>query len=438
MINAMQKVTKTKKSGARYLGLLCISMLLWQPTLCLPQTAKQLSIDSCYAMARRNYPLVKQMGLIEKTKAYSIDNAAKGYLPQLNVSGQATYQSEVTALPISMPDVDIPSLSKDQYRIYTEINQPITDLFTIDEQMKMIETNTLIAEQKVEIELYQLRERINQLFFGILLIDAQIRQLELLKRDIQSGIDKINAAIANGTALKSSADVLRAELLKAEQRNIELEANRQGYSDMLAQFINQPIDERTKFEKPANPTISEKINRPELRLYDLQKKTFDIQNQLIRAKTLPKFNFFFQGGYGRPALNQLSNDFSAYYLTGLRLNWNLSSFYTINNERQQLFIEQNTQDVQKETFLFNTRLSLSQQNREVSKYITLLATDNEIIALRESIKSKAGAQLENGTITPIDYLSYINTEDQARQDYILHEIQLLLAQYKYQTTAGNY
>jgi outer membrane protein TolC len=181
-----------------------------------------LNIDSCFKMAVRNYPLVKQYAIIEQSRDYSIENANKGYLPQLGIVGQATYQSEVTKLPISLPNISVPEMNKDQYRLYGEVTQPITELFTLKDQKELVKANNKIETQKIEVELYKLRERINQLYFGVLLMDAQIAQIALLKKDIQSGIEKANIGVANGIMLKSSVDNLKVELLKVEQRKIEL------------------------------------------------------------------------------------------------------------------------------------------------------------------------------------------------------------------------
>jgi outer membrane protein TolC len=401
------------------------------------QQVTSLTIDSCFEMAKRNFPLVKQYALIDKSKSYSIDNANKSYLPQFNIGGQATYQSEVTHIPISLPNVKVSELSKDQYKLYGEVSQAVTDLFTTKDYRELISANAEIEGQKIEVELYKLKERISNLFFGILLIDAQIQQTELLKKDIQSGIDKVNTAIAYGTALKSSADNLKAELLKANQRKIELKSNRSGYAAMLSYFIDQTVDETTFLIKPSPQIISSTINRPELKLFDFQKRTFEVQNKLIKAKNLPRLNLFLQGGLGRPALNMLSNDVNLYYLAGLRLNWNLAGLYTYKNEKQILSLNQKGLDIQKEIFLFNTNVILHQQNSEVSKMQELIETDNSIITLRESIKNKTKVQLENGTATSTDYLIDVNAQDQAAQNLILHQIQFLMTQYNYQITSGN-
>lgn len=415
---------------------LIISMCFLQITAGA-QTTGPLTIERCYELAAKNYPLAKQLQLIEKTKQYTIENIAKGWLPQLSLNGQGTYQSAVTQIPFSLPNVNIPVLSKDQYKAYTEIYQPLTEGYNIRQQKELAAANAATESQKLSVELYKIKERINQLFFGLLLIDEQLKQTELLKKDIRSGLEKTNAAIANGTALKSSGDVLQAELLKTGQRNVELKASRKGFAEMLSVFINEPVTENTQLQEPLPVAVNAAINRPELQMYEAQKAGFAVQDKLVKAKNLPRLGIFAQGGYGRPALNMLSNDFAGYYIGGLKLNWNFTGLYTAKKEKAILKINQSGIDVQKETFLLNTRMILSQQNSEVRKYQELMDTDAEIIRLREKIKQTSASQLENGTITSIDYLSYVNAEDQARQNRLLHQVQLLQAQYNYQTTSGN-
>jgi outer membrane protein TolC len=414
-----------------------MGFLLLLNDLAVAQTADHLSIDSCYRYAKNNYPLIRQQELIEKTKQYSIDNATKGYLPQLAINGQATYQSDVTQIPISLPNMTVPTLSKDQYKIYGEINQPLTDVTVINQQKQLIRDNAVVEGEKLEVELYKLKDRINQLFFGILLIDAQIHQTELLKKDIQSGIDKTSAALANGTALKSNVNMLKAELLKAGQRMTELQTNRKGYSDMLGLLINKPLTEQIVLETPVSKNNTQTINRPELRLFDAQKKIFSVQDKLITARSIPRLNLFLQSGFGKPALNMLNPDLDFYYIGGLRLSWNLSNLYTFKKDKKTLLINQDLVEIQRQTFLFNTQLSLAQQQAEQNKLVELIKADDEIIALRSSIKSTANTQLENGTITVIDYVAYVNAEDQAKQNQLLHQIQLLMTQYTTQTLSGN-
>lgn len=403
------------------------------------QQSKNLSIEEAYQLARDNYPLIKQRGLITKAKEYSVSNAAKGYLPVFSVNGQATYQSTVTNFPfkIPIPGFTLPGFSKDQYKIYGEADQLIYDGGIIKNQKQTADANEIIQQQNLEVELYTLYDRVNQLFFGTLLMDEQLKQNDLLKKDIQNGVDKAKALVANGTAYRSSVDELSAQLLQTEQAKIELKATRKAFVEMLGLFINDSLDENTVFEKPASPIFTENINRPELLFYDYQKKTFDLQNQLLKAQLRPKFSFFVQGGYGRPALNLLSNDFAWYYIGGLRMNWNFGSLYTMKNQKQLIDINKKTLDIQKETFLFNTHIAQKQNNAEIEKYLELAKKDDAIIALRESVKNAASAQLENGVLSAHDYINEVISEDQARQNLILHQVQLLQAQYNYQNTVGN-
>jgi outer membrane protein TolC len=403
-------------------------------TLMLYAQTQSITLDSCYVLAKKNYPLIKQYELIAKSNEYTLENIAKGYLPQMNINGQATYQSDVTQLPKSIPGVK--TLSKDEYKIYAEANQVIYDGGVIKEQKKLQEANALVDLQQLEVELYKLKDRINQLYFGILLIDEQLKQNFLTKNDIQLGLNKIIAQIANGTALQSNADVLKAELLKADQQTIELNSNRQEFTDMLGLFINRHLNEKTIFIKPENIASSGEIKRPELLMYDEQNKIFDARNNLLTAKNNPKISFFVQGGYGRPAFNILSNNFDPFYIGGLRLTFPLSGFYTIRNERELINISRQKTDVQKNTFLFNTQLIMKQQSADITKFQAFLKTDDEIISLRTNVKKAALAQLENGVINSSDYLREVNAEDGARQNKILHEIQLLIAQYNERNTIG--
>ena len=404
----------------------------------LQAQTKPLTIREAYQLARKNYPMIRQQGLIEKTRDYSVSNAAKGYLPQFTVLGQATYQSAVTEfnLPVSIPGVEFPSISKDQYKVYGELNQTIYDGGNVRTQVRSHEANAQVEAQKLEVELYKLNERVNQLFFGILMLDEQLKQNDLLKKDINVGIRKVQALIDNGTAFKSNANTLKAELLKADQRTIDLNASRKAYLEMLGVLTAHPLGDSSALERPVNLMAASDVNRPELKLYDAQNRSLDVQSQLLDVRNRPKLNFFFQGGYGRPALNILSNGFDPYYITGVRLNWSLSGLYTIKKDRELIRNSRDAIQLQKETFLFNTNLAAKQQNAELDRFRQLLTTDDKIITLRESIKTTAAAQLENGVINTNDFLREVNAEDQARLNKILHGIQLLMSQYSLDNTLG--
>lgn len=398
---------------------------------------QQLTLEECYTRARENYPLIHQKQLLAKSKEYSIANARTGYLPQLSIYGQATYQSDVTRVPIDIPGVVPPA--KDQYKLYGELTQTLYDGGAIRQQNNIQEIASQVEEQKVEVELYKINERINQIYFGILLIDEQIVQAGLLKKDINTSLTKTEAAIRYGTAFRSSGDLLRAELLKTEQRTIELRSSRGAYVAMIGHFLNQQLDENVKLIKPEVLPVSgdTEIKRPELSLYQYQAQLLNAQLQLSNTKNLPRLGLFLQSGYGRPALNLLENQFDFYYIGGARLTWGLSGLYNSRRDKQLRDINIQQVDTQKEVFLFNTNLTLEQQQHDIRKLQQMIDVDQEIIQLRTQITNTARAQHENGVITTNDYLRELNAEDQAKQNLLLHNIQLLLAQYNYHTTSGN-
>ncbi len=397
-----------------------------------------LSLTKAYDLATQNYPLIKQRELVSKTSSLTVDNISKGYLPQFSLSGQATYQSDVTKVTIPVPGISITPPSKDQYKIVADVNQLIYDGGSIAAQKNIQQLNEASEQQKIEVELYKLKERINQLFLGVLFLDEQLKQADLVKEDLNNGIKKTEAQVNNGVAFKSNLNVLKAELLKADQRTIELQASRKGLVDVLGLFINQSLPENINLEKPvvASVAVGNDIQRPELKFYTTQEKLLNGQYQLVDAKNKPKASLFLQSGYGRPGLNLLKNEFAFFYTTGVRLNWNFGGLYTKKNDKQLIDINKKTVEIQKETFLLNTNTSLQQQYAEVDKLKKLIEKDNEIIDLRIKVKDAAKAQLENSVITANDYLREVNAEDQARQSLIAHQVQLLQAQINYQTISG--
>ena len=396
-----------------------------------------LTLQKAYELAQQHYPLVKQKDLLKQTAGLSTENLSKGFLPQVNFNGQATYQSEVTQVSIPIPGISITPPSKDQYKLLADVNQLIYDGGIIKEQKTFQQLNLEAEQQKIEVELYKVKERMNQLFLGVLFLDEQLKQVELVKADINTGLKKMEAMVNNGVAFRSNLNVLKAELLKTDQRAIELTASRKGLLDVMGLFTGEKYDEKTVLEKPQVTTVAgTAIQRPELQLFAAQQKLFGSQYKLIDAKNKPKASAFWQGGYGRPGLNFLKNDFAFFYTTGVRLNWSFGGLYTQKREKQITAISQKTIEIQKEAFLLNTNTALKQQQAELDKLSQLIAKDAEIIDLRVKVKDAAKAQLENGVITANDYLREVNAEDQGRQSLITHQVQLLQAQINYQTISG--
>lgn len=404
-----------------------------------------ITLSECYEWAHANYPLIRQHKLIEQTEQYNLSNATKGWLPQLSVSAKATYQSDVTKLPFDaeklsaiIPGLEIPTLNKDQYQVVAEVNQTIWDGGTIRSTRQLTQAQAVADQEQLESDLYALDDRVNQLYFGCLLQDELLRQNVLLQKELQINIDRIAAMIDNGVANQSDLESMQVELLNARQKEIELKAGRKAYGQMLAVLIGKPYTEQQTLQIPVLPgtSLSGTINRPELRALDARSNMLEIQNKQVTAGLMPRIGAFIQGGYGRPGLNMLENSFEPFYIAGVRLSWNMGKLYTLKNDRRKVETNRQAVEVQRETFLFNTRLQLLQQNTEIRKITDLMKKDEEIIRLRTSIKNAAEAKLANGVISVTDLIREINSEDMAKQTAAAHRIQQLQAIYNYMYTTN--
>ena len=412
----------------KYIFLLFIGFINAQETITLEQ---------CYQWSRENYPLIKKQELIKKAEQYTTENALKGWLPQVNITAQATYQNDVTQFPVKLPNMNVEPLSKDQYKVFADVSQTIYDGGNIRNQKNLAKIQSEVQTIQTEVELDKLKERINQLYFGILQTNKQWTQLQFTKLDIKEGIKKAEAQLKNGVIFRSNLDVLKAELVKIEQKEIELQAIKQNFVQMLSYFIKKNIDENTQLETPEKILLTKNNNRSELKLFDAQKQLLETQRKIINTKNTPKLGAFFQGGYGKPGFNMLKNEFDIFYIGGIRLNIPISGFYTQKNDLALLENQSQDIEIQRENFLFNQNFIEIQQRNDLEKIQNLIDKDNELIELRKNIKTASLAQLENGVINTNDYLREVTAEEQAILTKITHEIQYLLTQYNLKAQLNN-
>ncbi|MDR0873490.1 MAG: TolC family protein [Prevotellaceae bacterium] len=411
------------------------TILIFACILCTFTLSAQLTIEECQQKARVNFPLIKQQDLIAQTEKYNLSNAARGYLPQVSLAGKATWQSDVTKLDVPAPYnqiLNVEPMSKDQYQAALEVNQLVYDGGIIRSQRKTAKAAAEMQRQKNEVDLYAVQERVTQVFFGILLIDEQWKQNDLLREELQTNYDKVSAYIKNGVANQADLDAVRVEQLRCRQRETELNALRKSYAAILLTLMGERPDENISLVKPdyQKEVITTENNRPELKFFEAQQLLYDTQMRNIKSANLPIVSLFAQGGYGKPALNMLENKFSPFFIGGVRLMWNLSGFYTQKNNLQLLETEKQSVSVQRETFLFNSNLKNIEQQNLIDKFEVQLADDDEIIALRQNVKKATEAKVANGTLTVSDLIHEINAENLSRQDKVLHEIQLLIAIYQ--------
>jgi len=402
------------------------------------QTDGTYTLDQIQELAKNNYPLIKQRDLINQSSLLSNANLNRNYLPQVSINGQATYQSSVTSFPNPALGTSVAILDKDQYKITADLTQVIYDGGVTHVQKQTQAIANLTEEEKLNVELNKLRDKINQIYLGILLYDEQLKQNLIAQIDFDEGIKKVDSQVKNGIAFNSNLFSVQAESLKNKQRKDEIETSRKSLIAILGLYINQELLNNTKLQIPVIvPGSSTTIIRPELNVFNFQDSLLYTQSKLIGVKNLPKLNAFAQGGYGKPGLDQFKNSFNPYYIGGFKLSWALGGFYTGGKERKINSINRSILDTQKELFLLNTNANLKQYQLEIDKLKLLVKTDEEIIVLRNKIKSAANAQLENNVITTADYIREVNSSDQANQNKIIHQLQLLQAQLNYQYTLGN-
>lgn len=409
------------------IGLICVNSLFLQ--------AQIITLNEVQKMAEANYPAMARYDIIEKTKAFSLANANKAYLPQGILTSQATWQSDVTQIELDIPDgmppLEIPVPDQDQYRIVAELNQLIWDGGNVSAQKKSLEANSELEKKQLDTEVYALRERVNNLYFGILLMKESLQQQLILEKELQRNYDNVQTYQLHGLANETDLSTIKVEILKAKQKRIQLEATLDAYLRMLSVVTGQTLTKEMVFVKPNPETemISPIINRPELQVFTAQEEVIDIQNALLKAKNRPTLSAFAQGGYGKPGLNMFDTEFSPYFLGGVRLSWNFGNLYRYNNDKKKINLQKQTLDSQRKTFLYNLRMQIPQLQTEVEKFQKTMQDDDEIIRHQTLIREAAEVKVENGTMTVSDLMKEINSEEAAKQAKTLHEIQFLMSIY---------
>ena len=415
----------------------CIVALLLASLALQRQAGAQVTIDSCMRMARENYPQIRQLNLIEEASRYEIASITKSWLPHLNISGKATYQSDVVEMPFEIPGFTF-NLPHDQYSLVGEISQTIWDGGTTGSQKDVAASGARVQKEQVEVSLYSLNERVEKIFLGILLYDGQLQQNGILMQSLERNARQAQACIESGTAYRSDLEMIEVNILNCEQQREELEKDRSTYVAMLEKLTGTSLAGQTFVvpDENAGWLMRDDIQRPELGLYDAQLQQQEAMVRQLNSKISPKFTLSLQGGVGRPGLNILENTFQPYWTAGVRMSWDIGALYTRKDEKRKLDAQIRKIESDRETFLFNTDLDAAQMRSSVDKARVLLERDKKIIALRESIRSAGEEQYRNGVITMTDLMSRIDDEYNARVAESIHRIQLLMAIYDLRNCMG--
>lgn len=406
----------------------------------LSQAQQTISLDECLRLVKVNYPLAKQSTMLADQARLDIEAIKKDRLPTLDLNGQATYQSEVTSLGGQLMNVTIVPPNKDQYRTTLDANQLIYHGGMVDASIKAKETKAAIGQQEVEISLYGLKNRVNHLYFSLLLFQENQDLLQAKESQLTARLEEVNAGVKYGTLLSSSADALEVELIKIQQQNTELALSKLDLLQQLSLMIGTDLQPQVVLQRPeVFPVVPDQTSkRPELLLFELQKSQVDLSSDLLERSKLPKVSAFAQGGYGNPGLNMLDNTFNSFFMTGVKLNWNVFDWNKNRKERQSLQINRDIVDSQKETFELNNDLELVKLQSEIDKMEELIRYDEQIIPRFEKMVKTAESQLKNGVITSSAYVTEFTNLYVAKSNLALHKTQKLLNQIQYQITQGTY
>lgn len=400
----------------------------------------QTTLDECIVWAYDNYPRIKEMSLIEMTKGIDLKNAAYAWLPHLNISGKATWQSEVVEMPMDIPGMDI-NIPHDQYGLTAEFTQQIWDGGTSRSQKELAEAGAEVKKTQLETNLWSIRSRVQNVFLGIILIDKQLELNRLLRESLERSSEEVKSRMEAGVALPSDLDQVSVNILSCLQQRASLDADRKSYVKILGLLTGRDMtDVELAVPQDAVNYVDDGARdfetRPEMAFYAAQLKQNEFQRRQLNTLISPKLNLSLQGGYGMPGMNMLSGDFSGYFVAGLKLQWNIGALYTRGLDKRKVNADAQKIDLTRKSFILNSSVEAEQKNNAILKARDVLEKDSEIIGLRQRIRASGENQYREGTIKMNDYLSMLDEEYKAKANESMHEVQLMMAVYDMKNTIG--
>ena len=406
----------------------------------LPIMLQAQTLEECQRAAENNYPLIRQYGLIDKTTELTVDNIQKGWLPQVSALAQVTYQSDVISWPDQMKTmmtgmgIDMKGLTKDQYKIGVDVNQIIYDGGAMSSQKAIAREQGSVQKAQNDISMYQIRNRVNEMYFSLLLLNEQIKLNNDLQKLLEGNERKLTSMVNGGTAAKSDLQSVKAERLNAVQQATNLTSQKQMLQRILSAFCGMEVRDVRKPVVPYKGARKRSEHRPELTALDAQIGLLNAREKALDAAMKPKLGIFAQGYYGYPGLNMfedmMSHNWSLNGIIGARLTWNIGALYTRKNDKAKLQYQRSLTESNREVFLFNNNLEQIQQNDNIERFRKLMAGDEEIISLRSAVRKSAESKLSHGIIEVTDLVREINAENAARVQQSVHEIEMLKEMYE--------
>ena len=426
-------------------------MIMWKQYLVLALSllggvhlSAQVTLEECVTLAQDNYPLIRKYDLLKQTKAMNLSDINRSWLPQINVYAQGTVQNETPTFPeslaelISQTGTNISGLNEWQYKIGADISQNIWDGGASKTGRQIERAEDKERQAALDVQLYTIRKRVEDLYFGILLIEEQAEQTRNIQALLQSNLDKLRTMYENGTAMQSDIDMVEAQCLSTAQQLTQAESTAKSYRKVLEIFTGKSFAGQ-ELMKP-NASIPQELlpDRPELRHFEAQLQANEARNASITASTMPRIGLFAQAYYGYPGFNyfesMMNRDLSFNLLAGVKVSWNIGAFYHKRNDRRKLRLSSDHIAVERDVFLFNTNMQTRSQLDRINELKAVMEKNDRIVELRTNVRKAAEAQLDNGVIDATALLTKLTDEKQARLTASYHEIQLLQSIYQLKYT----
>ncbi len=416
----------------RFIRFLCLSAI----ALCsLSSSHAQLTIDRCRQLATEHYPETSRYGLVENTMAYNLSNASKAWLPQGSLSAQATWQNDVMALPdaltgmLASQGTVYPGLRKDQYRIGADLSQQIWDGGRTAASKQAISTAAEVDKNRIDLALYDVQGRVEEIYFSILLLDERIEATELTQRLVDSTLARVRVMEANGVATRSDCDQIEARRLTLGQQKARLEKMRSSYRHVLGLFIGEDINSQTLTRPEAAEFAPDPVAGPQMKLFNSQLNAIGSQEKNVKLSSMPVIGAFVSAYYGYPGYNYFksmqSRDMTFNLMAGVKVSWNFGSLYTRGNSLRKLAVERESVEAARNTYLFNKSLAETEAEGNIAALKEVMKDDERIVELRASVREAAQSQLRNGVIDATSLLDKITDEELAINDRAAHRIELL-------------
>ena len=402
--------------------------------------AQSVTLEECRHWAQENYPLVQKYNLVAKSMDYSVLNASRAWLPQVRLSAQATWQTDAASFPdemtamLAVTGLELEGIRQDQYKLALDVQQNIWDGGRSAAEKRIVQQQAEVDRLSIDMDFHALEGRVDDLFFGILLIEEQRLQIASRLALLEDNLRRCQVMKDNGLLMQSDVDAVEAELLTARQQSEQFDRSCEAYREMLSLLTGKPMSETLLTTPEARPSLSSLESNPQVRMIEAMSSQTEAQEDLVRSASMPQFSLFAQGWYGYPGLNMFKNmqnaDWSLNAIVGIRLAWNISAYYTQKNNLDRLHNTRQQIAVQRDVLQFNRSLQLRQMENEVARLGSTLRDDDRIVDLRKSVREAAEVKHAEGVMGTTDLLHAITDESTAQSARTLHRIEMIKKQYE--------